>query len=64
MVLPIKLAAIPENYENAVKFAVMVSEVLARYPIIPVPVKLYPRGLADVAEGFEYMKAGKVCTFV
>lgn len=63
MAPPMELAAIPEDYERGVKYAAIISEVLAKFPLKPVPVKLYPRGLADVAEGLEYMRSGKVCEF-
>lgn len=49
-----------EHYEIGVKYAQLVSEILAKYPIKPVPIKLYAHGLASVVDGFEYMRAGKV----
>ncbi|KAK7442941.1 hypothetical protein VKT23_015885 [Stygiomarasmius scandens] len=50
----------PDHYENATRYCEMVSKIIMDFPIKPVPVKLYPHGLASVQEGFDYMKSGKV----
>ncbi|KAJ7292444.1 chaperonin 10-like protein [Mycena rebaudengoi] len=57
---PFEFPANAEHYVNAKGYCKMVSEVLSTLPVKPVPVRLYPYGLASVREGFEDMKAGKV----
>lgn len=49
---------------NAERYFKMVAHILATLPIKPVPVRLYPHGLASVQQGFEDMKSGKVGTSV
>lgn len=58
--MPIKKAADPEAFERGIKFSDLISEVLALGKIKPQPVKLMPKGLASVKDGFAYMKEGKV----
>ncbi|KAF8205830.1 chaperonin 10-like protein [Mycena galopus ATCC 62051] len=57
---PFEFPANTEHYENAKIYCKMVSEILSILPVKPVPIRLYPHGLASVQEGFEDMKAGKV----
>ncbi|KAF8166308.1 chaperonin 10-like protein [Mycena galopus ATCC 62051] len=57
---PFAFPANTEHYENAKIYCKMVSEIVSTFPIKPVPIRLYPNGLASVQEGFEDMKAGKV----
>ncbi|THV06348.1 GroES-like protein [Dendrothele bispora CBS 962.96] len=38
----------------------LISKLLAEGKIVPAPLKIYPNGLADVPEGLEFMKSGKV----
>ncbi|KAJ7839262.1 chaperonin 10-like protein [Mycena olivaceomarginata] len=49
-----------EHHENAKMYCKLISEVLSKHTIKPVPLRLYPNGLASVELGFEDMKAGKV----
>lgn len=57
------MAAIPEHHENAIRFAKLISDVLATGKVKPSPVKLFPNGLASVKDGFKYMIDGKVRKF-
>lgn len=50
-----------DHYDNAVKYAALISEVLHKHEVKPIPSKLFPHGLESVKDGFEYMQAGKVC---
>ncbi|KAJ3490197.1 hypothetical protein NLJ89_g11455 [Agrocybe chaxingu] len=58
--LPMKIKGNPEHYENAVKYNAMISEILARKMLKFGAVKVFPKGLASVEEGFAYMKTGKI----
>ncbi|KAK7042169.1 dehydrogenase [Favolaschia claudopus] len=49
-----------EHYENAKGYCKLISEVIATGKIKPVPLRLYPNGLASVKDGFEDMKTGTV----
>ncbi|KAF7363152.1 GroES-like protein [Mycena venus] len=49
-----------EHYENAKTYAKLISRVLSLGTVKPVPVRLYPHGLASVQEGLEDMKDGKI----
>ncbi|KAF8192402.1 dehydrogenase [Mycena galopus ATCC 62051] len=57
---PFPFAKNLEHYQNAKTYAKLISEVLSRGTVKPVPVRLYPHGLASVQQGFEDMKDGKV----
>jgi len=57
---PFEFPVNAEHYENAKEYCKMVTQILATLPITPVPVRLYPHGLAGVKDGIEDMKAGKV----
>ncbi|KAF8192412.1 dehydrogenase [Mycena galopus ATCC 62051] len=59
---PFPFAKNLEHYQNAKTYARLISEVLvlSRGTVKPVPVRLYPHGLASVQQGFEDMKDGKV----
>jgi hypothetical protein len=37
----------------------LISKVLATGQFVPLPVKLMPKGLESVTEGFQYMREGK-----
>jgi len=54
------LPAYPEHYENGKGYVKLVSEILSKGLIKFTPVRLYPHGVASVAQGFEDMKNGKV----
>ncbi|KAK7466230.1 hypothetical protein VKT23_004957 [Stygiomarasmius scandens] len=49
-----------EMKEFAIKSSKLISKLLADGKLTPTPLKIYPRGLASVPEGLEYMKSGKV----
>ncbi|THV06350.1 dehydrogenase [Dendrothele bispora CBS 962.96] len=49
-----------EMTEFATKSSKLISKLLAEGKIVPAPLKIYPKGLADVPEGLEFMKSGKV----
>ncbi|KAF7348025.1 GroES-like protein [Mycena sanguinolenta] len=57
---PFPFPANQEHHENAKMYCELIAEVLRRGTLKPVPLRLYPHGLASVQEGFEDMKAGKV----
>ncbi|KAJ3878288.1 chaperonin 10-like protein, partial [Lentinula edodes] len=50
----------PDHYENAVKYAALITKVISTVPIQPISMKLYQHGLASVSEGLQYMQDGKV----
>ena len=60
--MPCTFPAYPEHYKNAIFYSEMISGLLAEKKIKPMPIKLYPDGLASVPEGMAFMKAGKVLT--
>ncbi|CAA7270506.1 unnamed protein product [Cyclocybe aegerita] len=60
--LPMKIKGNSEHYENAIKYNAMISAMLARKMLKFSAVKVFPKGLASVEEGFAYMMAGKVLT--
>ncbi|KAJ7628925.1 chaperonin 10-like protein [Roridomyces roridus] len=49
-----------DHYENGKVYAKLIAELLDRGALKPVPMRLYPHGLASVKEGLEDMKDGKV----
>ncbi|KAJ7192840.1 chaperonin 10-like protein [Mycena pura] len=57
---PFKFPANSGHLENAITYCEMLSTILARKALRPIPVRMYPHGLASVRVGFEDMKAGKV----
>lgn len=57
---PFSFPANPEHRRNAATYAKMISALLFKNAIKPVPVKLLPHGLGSVSDGFEYASAGKV----
>ncbi|KAJ6466073.1 chaperonin 10-like protein [Mycena vitilis] len=57
---PFPFPANKEHYENAKIYCEMISQLLSRGALKPVPVRLYPDGLSSVHAGFEDMKAGMV----
>ncbi|KAJ7638205.1 chaperonin 10-like protein [Roridomyces roridus] len=57
---PFPFPADKTHYDNAKIYCEMISKIIATMPLKPVPVRLYPDGLASVEAGFEDMKAGKV----
>ncbi|KAJ7157752.1 chaperonin 10-like protein, partial [Mycena filopes] len=57
---PFPFAPSLEHHENAKSYCKLISEVLSSGKIKPVPVRLYPHGIASVIEGLKDMKAGKV----
>ncbi|KAJ7910296.1 chaperonin 10-like protein [Mycena leptocephala] len=57
---PFSFPANPEHHENAKIYCKLISNVLASGAVKPIPVRLYPHGLASVCDGLEDMKAGKV----
>jgi hypothetical protein len=50
----------PVGKELAAYVTELVTKLVAAGSLTPLPVKLMPKGLESVAEGFEYMKQGKV----
>lgn len=58
--VPFMYPAKQDHYDNAVKYAALISEVLHKHEVKPIPSKLFPHGLESVKDGFEYMQAGKV----
>ncbi|PCH33721.1 dehydrogenase [Wolfiporia cocos MD-104 SS10] len=57
---PFVFPASEEHHKNAGQYAKLIAEVIAKIPIKSIPVNIFPNGLLSVADGFEYMKAGKV----
>ncbi|KAF5334849.1 hypothetical protein D9758_014284 [Tetrapyrgos nigripes] len=57
---PIGSEAKPERAEFSKKYSKIFERFVAEGQIVPAPIKLFPKGLADVQEGFEYFKSGKV----
>ncbi|EGN93603.1 hypothetical protein SERLA73DRAFT_171938 [Serpula lacrymans var. lacrymans S7.3] len=57
---PFPFPANEEYSRNASMHAKMISQIVAQHNLTPIPIKLFPRGLASVADGIEYMKLGKV----
>ncbi|KAJ7174130.1 chaperonin 10-like protein [Mycena crocata] len=57
---PFPFPASVEHHENAKGYCKLISEMLSKGQIKPVPLRLYAHGLASVQEGMEDMKAGKV----
>ena len=55
-----KAPADPDQYKFGVQSAKLLSDLLAAGKFKHGPIKLMPRGLASVKEGFEYMQNGKV----
>ncbi|KAK7466231.1 hypothetical protein VKT23_004958 [Stygiomarasmius scandens] len=49
-----------EMNEFATKSSKLISKLLADGKLTPAPLKIYPKGLASIPEGLEYMKSGKV----
>jgi len=58
--IPFTAAADLEQYAFGKKAAKLLTDLLAAGKLRPGPIKLMPKGLASVEEGFEYMLAGKV----
>ncbi|KAI0040741.1 GroES-like protein [Auriscalpium vulgare] len=54
------IKATPETRANSIKQGKLLSDILALGKIRPMPTLIFPKGLASVQEGFEFMKAGKV----
>ena len=57
---PLPFTASPEVTAKGRRWVRLLSELLVKTNLKPNPVLILPRGLAGVAEGFEYMIEGKV----
>ena len=57
---PLPFTASPEVTAKGRRWVRLLSELLVKTNLKPNPVLILPRGLAGVAEGFEYMTEGKV----
>lgn len=49
-----------DHFEDAAKYATLLTKLIASVPIQNVMVRLYPDGLQSVREGFQYMQEGMV----
>jgi len=50
----------PKHKQTCEEFAPLLTTLLDNKKIVPMPVKLFPRGLYGMLEAIEYMKSGKV----
>ncbi|KAF5334846.1 hypothetical protein D9758_014283 [Tetrapyrgos nigripes] len=57
---PVGSEAKPERVEFSKNYSKIFERLVAEGKIVPAPIKLFTKGLADVQEGFEYLKLGKV----
>ncbi|KAJ7619692.1 chaperonin 10-like protein [Roridomyces roridus] len=57
---PFEFPANAEHYENGRSYCRLVSHLLAKDLLKPVPIRLYPDGLASVHQGLEDMQNGKI----
>ena len=57
---PLPFTASPEVTAKGRRWVQLLSELLVKTNLRPNPVLVLPRGLAGVAEGFQYMSEGKV----
>ncbi|KAJ7054979.1 chaperonin 10-like protein [Mycena amicta] len=57
---PFKFPAHQEHYENGKTYCKLISDLLFRGALRPVPMRLYPHGLASVRSGLQDMKDGKI----
>ncbi|TFK24573.1 dehydrogenase [Coprinopsis marcescibilis] len=57
---PLAYPAHPEHYTNAVWYSQLITDLLAQKRLQLGNIKVFPRGLASVESGCEYMKSGKV----
>ncbi|KAH9914755.1 chaperonin 10-like protein [Fomitopsis serialis] len=60
LTFPFAYPAVEEHRQSAMEYAKLISALLAKGKLKPVPVKVFPNGLQSVHDGFEYMGAGKV----
>ena len=51
-------------YEFGIKLAKLVTEIFASGKFKPGLVKLFPKGLASVKDGFKHMKEGEVSAMI
>ncbi|KAI0322794.1 dehydrogenase [Amylostereum chailletii] len=57
---PAKNVGTPEQKAEGLRFAKLLTDILALGEVRPNPVKILPKGLASVPEGFELHRTGKV----
>ncbi|KAE9390166.1 GroES-like protein [Gymnopus androsaceus JB14] len=57
---PFIVEAHQAHYENAIKYAALVTKLISTVPIQTIAMKVYPKGLESVSEGFQYMQDGRV----
>lgn len=59
--MPLKMPADPEKEEFGRWSCKLLNEALAAGKLKPGPIRIFPKGLESVLDGFEYMRKGKVC---
>ncbi|KAE9394815.1 hypothetical protein BT96DRAFT_1046944, partial [Gymnopus androsaceus JB14] len=57
---PFMFEAHQARYDNAMKYAALVTKLISTVPIQTIAIKVYPKGLERVSEGFQYMQDGRV----